>query len=48
MKTCEEVAELLGHTGYVHAVVFSPDGKRLMSGSGDHTVRIWETQRTPR
>jgi WD40 repeat protein len=35
--------ELNGHTDYVHAVAFSPDGTRLASGSGDHTVRIWDS-----
>ncbi|THU76096.1 hypothetical protein K435DRAFT_739512, partial [Dendrothele bispora CBS 962.96] len=27
----------------VHAIVFSPDGSRLASGSDDKTVRIWNT-----
>ncbi len=31
---------LRGHTDYVHAVDWSPDGTRLVSGSGDFTVRI--------
>ncbi|KAL0959201.1 hypothetical protein HGRIS_014480 [Hohenbuehelia grisea] len=30
-----------GHESYVHSIVFSPDGSRLASGSGDGTVRIW-------
>ena len=38
----QEVAELRGHTDYVHAVAWSPDGTRLVSGSGDSTVRIWD------
>ena len=41
--TSQQVAELRGHTDYVHAVAFSPDGTRLVSGSGDATVRIWDT-----
>jgi WD40 repeat protein len=37
------VAELRGHREYVHAVDWSPDGTRLISGSGDMTVRLWES-----
>ena len=30
-----------GHTNYVLSVAFSPDGKRIVSGSLDLTVRRW-------
>ncbi len=39
----QEVAELRGHSDFVHAVAWSPDGTRLVSGSGDFTVRIWDS-----
>ena len=33
---------LEGHTGWVNSVSFSGDGSRIVSGSGDKTVRVWD------
>jgi WD40 repeat protein/tRNA A-37 threonylcarbamoyl transferase component Bud32 len=38
-----ELRTLAGHTGEVHSVAFSFDGKWVISGGADHTARIWET-----
>jgi WD40 repeat protein len=35
-----KVSRFEGHRSYVHAVSFSPDGLRIVSGSGDGTVRV--------
>jgi WD40 repeat protein len=33
-----------GHAGSVFSVAFSPDGKQLLSGSHDRTIRLWDVQ----
>src|SRR5882762_74204 len=36
---CVRVLE--GHTNMCRCIAFSPDGEQLVSGSHDHTVRLW-------
>lgn len=33
---------LIGHKDMVYTVAVSPDGTRIVSGSGDNTLRIWD------
>jgi hypothetical protein len=38
------VGRLSGHEAYVYSLAWRADSQLLVSGSGDHTVRIWDTQ----
>jgi WD40 repeat protein/serine/threonine protein kinase len=33
-----------GHAAEVRSVCSSPDGQRIASGSGDHTIRLWDAK----
>ncbi|HYW44234.1 MAG TPA: NB-ARC domain-containing protein [Bryobacteraceae bacterium] len=36
---------LKGHAGRVRAVAVTPDGRRAVSGSFDHTLKLWDLER---
>jgi serine/threonine protein kinase len=38
------VVTLEGHSYYVNSVSFSPDGSRIVSGSHDETLKVWDAE----
>ncbi len=37
----KEISKLVGHTGYVLATAYSPDGKYIATGSVDKSAKLW-------
>jgi len=40
----QECYHKVAHESVINAMVLSPDGRRLITGSGDSTVLMWSTQ----
>lgn len=43
LRSDESLLKLQGHTAPVYSASFSPDGRRIVTTSGDHTARIWDS-----
>ena len=43
-ETGRELMTLKGHEGCLHSVAFGPDGRRIVSGSEDNTVKLWNIE----
>jgi WD40 repeat protein len=44
LKTEKILCELTGHTAPVHNATYSIDGKRIVTGGQDNTVRVWDAR----
>jgi hypothetical protein len=40
--TGSQLFELQGHDRWIYSVAYSPDGKRILTGSGDRTAKVWD------
>jgi WD40 repeat protein len=43
--TGKGLGSVIGHDREVVSIVFSPDGKRVVSASLDHTIKVWDVAR---
>lgn len=45
LRTHKQVRLIQGHSLPVNSLAFSPDGKTLLSGSDDHTIKFWNVKK---
>src|SRR5262245_15881730 len=41
-RTNLEIVPTVGHAGWINSVAFSPDGARILSGSADRKIKLWD------
>ena len=41
-EKADPIGAPLHHRGWVRGIAFTPDGSRVVTGSADHTVRVWD------
>jgi WD40 repeat protein len=46
-RTGGELLTLEGHDDPVSSLAYSPDGKRIVSGSWERTILVWDAQQNP-
>jgi WD40 repeat protein len=44
-KTGKEIIHFDQHQAIVNSVIFTPDSQHALSGSADHTLRLWQLPR---
>ncbi len=44
LETGSELHTLSGHSREVYAVAVTPDGRQVVSGSGDQTLKVWDLE----
>jgi WD40 repeat protein len=42
----KELLTLKGHNRQISSVAFSPDGRRIVTGSWDRTAKVWKAATT--
>jgi len=41
-RICQEQIFLEGHTGFIKGIAITPEGKTIVSSSGDKTLKVWD------